>query len=163
MKSVWPSKGATDTFERIVLSTAQVLLMVMIALTVIDLVYLLAIGITTRWSTLGSVHELQQALQRGFAGILLLLIGLELLATLRAYLHDHNFRLEIVLVVALIAIGRHIIQIDIGHADGLTLIGIAVLTLALVAGYYLVRRVALDAKRPVTTPRATFDSEDIPR
>lgn len=163
MKGLWPKERVTDGFERIVLSVAQVLLMVMVALTVFDLVFLLVIGIATNLATLDSIAGLQQALQRSFAGILLLLIGLELLATLRVYLHDHNFRLEVVLVVALIAIGRHVIQIDIGHTDGMTLVGIAILTLALATGYYLVRRVAPEAARPVATSPTVPGSGDTPR
>lgn len=163
MNSLWPGKRVTETFERIILATTQLLLMGIIALALLDLVYLLAIGVTTKLWALDSVGELQVALQRGFAGVLLLLIGLELLATLRAYLYDHNFRLEVVLVVALIAISRHVIQIDIGHANGLTLIGIAALTLALVVGYFVVRRVALEAGHTAPEVTAASPPEDIPQ
>jgi len=48
-------------------------------------------------------------------------------------------------VVAVIALGRHIIQLDIEHLNGVTLMGIAALVLALMVGYYMIRQ--LESKR----------------
>ena len=156
MKGLWLSERVTHVFERGVLSAVQLLLMVLIALAVIDLAWLLWRGATTMLMAIDSVSELQKALQRGFAGALLVLIGLELLETLRAYVHDHHVRLEVVLVVAVIALGRHIIQLDLEHLDGLSLLGIAVLMVALTGGYVLVRR--LGALRQRETVARTSDS-----
>jgi uncharacterized membrane protein (DUF373 family) len=78
-------------------------------------------------------------MQQGFGGILLVLIGLELLETVRAYLQDHHVRLEVVLIVALIALGRHILELNLEALNGVTLIGIAALMLALTGGYFLIR------------------------
>ena len=147
---LWPGESITHGFERGVLSALQLLLMVLILLAVLDLVWLLWRGATTTLVAIDSVEELRKALQRGFAGILLVLIGLELLETLRAYLHDHNVRLEAVLVVAVIALGRHIIQIDLEHMNGLSMIGVAALVLALAIGYFLVRWMARFRRESVT-------------
>ena len=120
------------------------LLMVMIVLGLLDLVYLLFRGARTDLLNIQTESELQRAMQEGFAGILLVLIGLELLETVRAYLKSHRIRLEVVLIVAVIALGRHIVELELETVDGLTLVGIAALIAALVGGYYLTRRLRAD-------------------
>lgn len=141
-KALWPGEGPTSYFERGVLVAVQLLLMGLILVAVADLVWLMWHGLLNQMVAITDVQHLQKALQRGFAGILLVLIGLELLETLRAYLHDRHVRLEIVLLVAVIALGRHIIQIDVEHVSAASLLGIAALMLALTGGYYLIRRLA---------------------
>ena len=56
-------------------------------------------------------------LQRGFGGVLVVLLGLELLDTLKAYFSEHHIRVEVIIVVAMIAVGRHIIQLDFEHGS----------------------------------------------
>jgi uncharacterized membrane protein (DUF373 family) len=73
-----------------------------------------------------------------FAGLLLVLIGLELLHTVRAYMADRTVHVELVLAVGLVAITRKIILIDAKTLDGLWLIGVAALIAALAASYYVV-------------------------
>jgi uncharacterized membrane protein (DUF373 family) len=87
-----------------------------------------------------TVEEMLPLMQRAFAGILTVVIGLELLETLRAYFTEQHVRLEVILVVAIIAVGRHVIQVDFEHTSGPVLIGIAALLLALMAGYVALRR-----------------------
>jgi uncharacterized membrane protein (DUF373 family) len=147
MSGLWPGERLTRGLERVVLSAVQLLLMALIVLAVLDLIYLMWLGVTTRMPTIDSADEFQKALQNGFAGILLVLIGLELLETVRAYLQDHRVRLEVVLIVAIIALGRHIIQLDLSHLDGVSLLGVAALMMALTTSYFLTHRIA-SAHRP---------------
>lgn len=140
MSNLWPGERAHRAFARWVLSGVQLLLMVLIALGLLDLVYLLVKGVSGKLAAIHSVGDLQHAMQHGFAGILLILIGLELIETVRVYLHDQHVRLETVLLVAVIAVGRHIIEIDLEAAGGITLVGIASLVLALAIGYFLASR-----------------------
>jgi uncharacterized membrane protein (DUF373 family) len=79
-------------------------------------------------------------LQQSFAGVLTVVLGLELLETLNTYFTEHHVRLEVILVVAIIAIGRHVIQIDFEHTAGTVLLGIAGVILALTLGYFLVKK-----------------------
>jgi uncharacterized membrane protein (DUF373 family) len=158
--TLWLGERLTRAFERGVLSAVQLLLMVLILLAVLDLGYLLWHGATTQLASIETVGELQKALQRSFAGVLLVLIGLELLETIRAYLHDHHVRLEVVLIVAIIAVGRHVIQLDFEHLSGTSLLGIAALMLALVAGYFLVRRAAV-ARREDASSKTDPNPEEI--
>lgn len=70
-------------------------------------------GVIEQARHIETVHDLQALLERGFAGALLVLIGLELLVTVRAYIEESRFRLEVVLVVGIIAIARYVVLIDL--------------------------------------------------
>ena len=75
-----------------------------------------------------------------FGYVLLILIGIELLDTIKAYLSEHVFHVEVVLEVAMIAVARKVILLDYKEYPGMTILAIAALILALAIGYYLERR-----------------------
>ena len=75
-----------------------------------------------------------------FGYVLLILIGIELLDTIKAYLSEHVFHVEVVLEVAMIAVARKVILLDYTEYSGLTILAIAALILALAFGYYLEKR-----------------------
>lgn len=75
-----------------------------------------------------------------FGLFLLVLIGIELIYTLKTYLTDNEVHVEVVLLVALIAIGRKVIILDVKELSGLTLIGIAAIVIALSVGYYFIKQ-----------------------
>ncbi len=72
-----------------------------------------------------------------FGTFLLILIGVELIETIKAYLAEKVVRVEVVIEVALIAIARKVIVLDFAHYDPLTVLAIAALIVALGAAYYL--------------------------
>jgi uncharacterized membrane protein (DUF373 family) len=133
--------------ERGILHAAQVLLVLVIIAALIQLWYLFVLAMRDHFLDLSTIPLLTEAVQRGFAGVLLVVLGLELLETLRVYFTHHRVRLEIILVVAIIAVGRHVINLDFHDVDGASIAGIAALILALTAGYYLVRKSDPDAAR----------------
>ena len=65
---------------------------------------------------------------------------------------------EIVLLVAIIALGRLIVLVVVEHVPAASLIGIAALMLALTGGYYLIRRLAQTRREPATS---LPDNEDL--
>ncbi|MFN3528524.1 MAG: phosphate-starvation-inducible PsiE family protein [Bacteroidia bacterium] len=69
-----------------------------------------------------------------------ILIAIELMDTLNAYLTDHKIKVQSILLIGLIAIGRKLLVLDLGHADGLSNIGLASIIIALSLGYYLVKK-----------------------
>ena len=75
-----------------------------------------------------------------FGLFMLVLIGIELLETLKAYFDEHIVHAEIVLEVAIIAIVRKVIILDIKKEESLTLIGIAAIILALAVAYYIIKK-----------------------
>ena len=94
----------------------------------------------TNLRSITSVTDMQSAVQRVFAGVLLLLLGLELTGDAETYFSDYHVRTEVILIVAMIAVGRHIVQIDFEHIAPGSLAGVAMLILALSISYFLVRR-----------------------
>jgi uncharacterized membrane protein (DUF373 family) len=128
-------------FEKIIVRVISILLMVIIGMSTVWLAVLFALNTYGVVKKLETAVDLQDAVQRAFGGIFVVLLGLELLETIKTYLTHHRFRLEVVLVVGSIAVARHIIQLDFHHVDGGFLAGLGVLIASLVFGYYLLQKV----------------------
>ena len=75
-----------------------------------------------------------------FGFFLLVLISVELLETIKAYLNQGVIHVEIVLEVALIAIARKVIILDLEKYSSLTLVGIAALILSVAIAFWVVKR-----------------------
>lgn len=86
------------------------------------------------------LHRRMNLLREVFSGFLLILIGIELMKTVVMYLQSHVLHVEVVLTVAIIAIARHTIDLDIEGANPFLLMGIGLMLLALSVGYYYFRR-----------------------
>jgi len=81
-----------------------------------------------------------QGLLEIFGFFLLVLIGVELLDTLKAYLTEDVIHVRVVLEVALIAVARKVIVAEPNSISGLTLLGIAALILVLAVAVYFERQ-----------------------
>jgi uncharacterized membrane protein (DUF373 family) len=81
-----------------------------------------------------------ELLHQVFNEFLLILIGIELMETIRMYLDDRLIHVEVVLTVAVIAVAREAIDINFKSAAPVEIIGTAVLLLALTLGYYLYKK-----------------------
>src|SRR4026207_1034953 len=144
-------RGSTilRTFETTVVLMVGLLLAVAVALAVVVLyVGLFAALSAGLAATLESAGGLQVALQNVFGGVLLVLLGLELIDTLKVYFAEHSIRTEVILIVAMIAVGRHIIQIDYHDTSGLELIGMAAIIIALAVSYFLVKKSRVESGPP---------------
>ena len=128
----WFLKG----FERIIVLVLIGLMVVLVLAATIELGILVVGKLASPPFLRVSVGELLDM----FGFFLLILIGLELLETIKAYLSEHVVHVEIVLEVALIAIARKVIILDVKKTESLSLFGIALLILALAGAYYLERR-----------------------
>ncbi len=69
-----------------------------------------------------------------------MLPGLDALVTLKAYFRDHHVRLEVIIVMAIIAASRHLLQLDFEHASSLSLLGLSAVIVSLNVGYFLVKK-----------------------
>ncbi|MDK2975035.1 MAG: hypothetical protein PWP08_1406 [Methanofollis sp.] len=123
-----------DKFERWIYLILTALLAVVIVFSVYELVILIAHGLVDDRMFRLENHELLNV----FGAFLLILIGIELLDTMRAYVEKHEVHVEVIMLVAIIAIARKIILLDSSSATDLPLIGMALLLMALAAGYYIV-------------------------
>ena len=145
--------------ETSVVAAMQLLMMLVVLVATVILYLLLLKHLFSQAVRIDSIDGLLPTLQESFAGVLTVVLGLELLETLNTYFTEHHVRLEVILVVAIIAIGRHVIQIDFEHTPGTVLLGISGVIFALTLGYYLIKKahVAVAPKEPA---RATSDTNE---
>jgi uncharacterized membrane protein (DUF373 family) len=88
-----------------------------------------------------------------FGDFLLVLIGVELVESVRSYIEDKTVHVEVILAVGLVAITRKIIVLEPGHTDAMNLFGVATVTIALAAAFFLVHRArSLDQRRRQKNP-----------
>jgi uncharacterized membrane protein (DUF373 family) len=127
-------------FEFVAVSALQVLVILTVAIATILLFILFINGLRAQVSQIESLANLLLVVQRAFSGILIVLLGLELLETLSTYFSEHHIRVEVILVVAMIAAGRSIIEVDFAHTPGPQLIGYGTLILSLAVSYFLVKK-----------------------
>lgn len=84
-----------------------------------------------------------------FGFFLLVVIGIELLDTLKAYLQENVIHVEIVILVAVIAIARKVIILDPEFSDGVLMAGLGVIVIGLGIAYYLIKKAnTLPGKSP---------------
>jgi len=123
-------------FEKAVTVTLVVMMAVVVLLATIELGWIIVKDIITPPVFLLEIDELLDI----FGLFLLVLIGVELLETIKAYLKENVVHFEVVLTVAMIAIARKVITLDVKELPGLTLLGIAAIIVALAAANYYFRR-----------------------
>jgi len=75
-----------------------------------------------------------------FGFFMMILIGLELIETIKVYLVEEVVHVEVILLVAIIAIARKVIVLDVKTVAPLSLIGIAAIVIALSAGYFALKK-----------------------
>jgi uncharacterized membrane protein (DUF373 family) len=129
------------------LGTVVALQFLVVVMVVVSTGVLFVLGfqaLQTQVHHIETIEDLLFRVQRSIAGILIVVLGLEVLETLKAYFRDHHVRLEVILVVAIIAAGRHLVQMDFEHVPALQIFGIAAVVLCLTIGYYLVKKSLYD-------------------
>lgn len=77
-----------------------------------------------------------------FGLFLNILIALEVLENITAYLKRHVVQVELVIVTSLTAVARKIIIFDFAKVGGIELMGLGVAVIALSISYWIVRRIA---------------------
>jgi uncharacterized membrane protein (DUF373 family) len=135
---------ALEKFETIVHHTLLFMLASVVLLATFELGWFIVRDALTAPMFLLEIDEMLDL----FGQFLLVLIGLELMHSVKIYIEDREFHLESVLAVALIAIARKIITLDATSLPEGALLGIAAIVVALVIGYYLLQRSRREAVRP---------------
>lgn len=137
---------ALRAFEMATVIALELMIIFTVATATVILATIYVAGMRAQLGHIVNLDTLQPTLEQYFSGVLMVLLGLELLETLKTYFSERHIRIEVILVVAMIAVGRHVIRVDFGHTDGFTLLGLAGLILALSAGYFLVKGVAANPR-----------------
>jgi uncharacterized membrane protein (DUF373 family) len=129
--------GFLKKFERVVIYTLIVIMMLIVTLATIDLAWIIIKDLLTPPIILLRIEEFLEI----FGFILLVLIGIELLETIKAYLIEKIVHMEVVIEVALIAIARKVIILDLEKYSPYTLLGMAGLILSIAAAIFAIRHI----------------------
>jgi uncharacterized membrane protein (DUF373 family) len=124
-------------FEKLMIQALMIMMAIVLGLSTLDLGWLIIKDIIQPPFFLLSVEQLLDI----FGLFMLVVIGIELLETImKTYITQGQPHYEVVLSVAIIAIARKVIILDLKDVDSLSLIGIASIIIALTLGYFLMRR-----------------------
>lgn len=132
-----------DKFEKMVYVLLMALLMFVLAASLVELVWYIYNSLINTPAFLLESHELIAVL----GAFLLVLIGVELLDTIKAYFSENTIHVEIVVLLAIIAIARKVILLDPTSVSGIDfgfeLIGTGIVVLGLAGGYYLIKKAGI--------------------
>lgn len=122
-------------FEGTISKVLSIGLIIVILAMVIDLAIVMVFSILT--TSPGTF--LGQPVVDLFGLFLSVLIALEILENITAYIQNHVVQVELVIATALTAVGRKLIILDLTQVSGVTLIGLAIAIFALAISYWIVR------------------------
>lgn len=124
-------------YEKIMIQVLMVMMAFVLGLATLDLGWIIVQDITKPPYLLLSVDQLLEI----FGLFMLVIIGIELLETImKTYITQDQPHYEVVISVAIIAIARKVIILDVKEVDSLSLIGIASIIIALTVGYFLMKK-----------------------
>ncbi|NEQ48967.1 MAG: hypothetical protein F6K11_02380 [Leptolyngbya sp. SIO3F4] len=126
-----------DSIETIVSKLLSIAMLIVIFVIMIDLVRFLAVALLEP----NPSGFFKNTLSEIFGLFLSVLIALEILENITAYLKKHVVQVELVIVTSLTAVARKIIILDLEKITGVSLIGLAVSILALSISYWIVRNI----------------------
>ena len=127
---------SVESFQKIIAIALIVLFSIVVLLSTMELAILLYKDVTNT----SGVFLGQDDLYEIFSMFMMVLIALELLASIHMYLKDRSIHIDIMFLVAITAVTRKIVLLDSKEIEPITVIGLALLVAALSAGYYLIKR-----------------------
>jgi uncharacterized membrane protein (DUF373 family) len=143
-------------FERALAKVLSAALTVVVMVATVQLLLLLGedlLDLQVNWTGDGLIRLLDE--------ILVILIALEVLQNLTAYLREHTIQIELVLVTALTAVARKVIVMQPGvQKNPSELIGLGVSVLCLAGAYWLVRQSHLIRPAARTEPATQSPDRD---
>jgi uncharacterized membrane protein (DUF373 family) len=122
-------------FENVILVVLVFMMGIVVFLSTLELGWIIIQDIVTPPVVLLDIDELLDV----FGFFLLVLIGIELFETIKTYFVEHVIHAEVVVEVAMIAIARKVIILDVKELPSLTLLGIAAIIITLAVAYWVVK------------------------
>lgn len=147
---------AITVFERTLAKVLSLVLTVVLVVAGLQLVLFLSgdlLDLNVNWTGEGLIRLLDE--------VLVILIALEVLQNLTAYMREHAVQIELVLVTALTALARKVIVMPPGvQKNPADLIGLGVAVLSLAGAYWLVRHSRLMHLSARREPAKPFQERD---
>ena len=132
-------KDIARKIERVIIYTLIAMMAGILILATIELGYYLVKNIIESDFLLIDLDNLMDL----FGVFLLVLIGIELLDTIKVYLQRNVVHVEVVVLVAIIAIARKVVVLKFEEFSGIVIIGLGVLVAALAVTYYLIKKAGM--------------------
>ena len=125
-------------FERSLAFVLLVLIAIVALIALIELCFLLYRDLVSADGFLLGLDELFEV----FGMFLIVLIAVELMASIYMYMVDKSVHVEMMLLIAITALARKVVVLDLeGKGDpAMYMVGLAALIATLIGGYYLVKR-----------------------
>ena len=144
-------------FEKGLIQLLMGLMAIVLVLGTLDLGWFVIRNIITPPYVLFDVNLLLDV----FGMFMLVLIGIELLETImKTYINQGPPHYETVLSVAIIAIARKVIILDVKKVESLSLIGIAAIILALTVGYFMMKRARQEKEKALAAEQDNSASDN---
>ncbi|MCT7982295.1 phosphate-starvation-inducible PsiE family protein [Laspinema sp. A4] len=124
----------TEQIQIAIAKILSILMIIIILVALCDLIIFLATVIFTE-----PVGFLTNTLFKIFGLFLNILISMEILENITAYMKKHTVQVELVIVTSLVAVARKIIIFDLEKYSEFALLGLAVAIFALSISYWIVR------------------------
>lgn len=134
-------------FEMLIIIVLILLMMAVVAVSLLELVQMMFADVLGNGQRILRDNNMLNLL--GY--FMMVLIALELLETIKNYLTENAIHVEVVLLVAMIAVARKVIILDMKELQPLTLFGIASIVLSLAGSYWLMKK-ADSSKITLPTP-----------
>ncbi|MCX7884363.1 MAG: phosphate-starvation-inducible PsiE family protein [Caloramator sp.] len=126
-----------EKFEKAATTVLIFMLLLVIAVSIIELGLIIGKTLMAPPILLIDINKLLDI----FGFFMLIVVGIELIETMKVYYTEKSFKIvETVIMAAIIAVARKIIILDMKGLGSMTLIGIALILLALCIGYYLLKK-----------------------
>ena len=129
-------------FEKYVAIALMFMMAVVIFFGTLEVGYLIVIDLLSPPLFMLEVNEFLEI----FGQFLLVLIGVELLETINSYHEDRTIRVEIVVIVAIIAIARKVITLDYKTLSSYTFFDVGAAVLFLAITFYLLKKARVSRK-----------------
>jgi uncharacterized membrane protein (DUF373 family) len=126
--------------KRIIAGVLLIMMFVLLSIAVLELIWLpLAVALPGVTGGADSLILTEAELLNIFGVFLSVLIALELVETVEVYFKDHEVHAEIVILVALIALSRKVVLLDLSKYEPMTIIGMATLFIGLATAYTAIK------------------------
>ena len=123
-----------NSFQRLIVWIIILLMVVVIMSATLEIGWIILYDLITPPVMIVNVDQILDI----FSLIFIVIIGIELLETIKMVLEESIMNVDVIILVGLTAVVRKILIIDIKETEPMFLVGMGVLIVALAATYYLV-------------------------
>ena len=123
-----------NRFQTLIIKTIMVMMVIVILSSMLEIIWIVFTDFLTPPYLLIGVDQILDI----FALFFLIIIGIELLETVKMIIIESSMNVDVIILVGITAVVRKILIVDLKNTDPLFLVGMGILIVALAGTYYLV-------------------------